>query len=504
MVQILNTQDGTINLVSSEEYIVPQGQLITSSGNAFSFAAQTNILLVIEGTVFAGGGDGTSDSNTTDDVEVLIGRTGSVWAWSDGLEFSGTEITLRNLGSIVGAGDSGVEMLGVDSVLSNSGTIEGVGHGVQTNDVTSIINSGLITGERGVDMRGGGTQLINSGTIQSPGRVEDLFVESAGVYFYGGAGFVIRNTGLISGPEFSIKTTDVSSNDATIVNDGTLDGEVNLDAGVHVLTNSGTIMGDVLLGGGADTYRGVASGVTAGQVLGEEGADTLIGGSEGDDLRGGTDADLLVGHGGDDSLGGDAGIDMIFGGDGDDSIDGGTENDVLNANAGDDSVYGGSGNDILVGQDGSDFLEGGDGNDTMDGGNGDDILEGGDGDDILRGRAGEDDLAGGLGRDYLTGGEGADNFVFRALAGTVAGANRDQILDFEQGVDLIVVAGMSPGVFEFRGTAAFAPSGNPELRLNETATGSTIVQFDADGNGTIDAEIRVGGVTGLTADDFVL
>jgi serralysin len=63
---------------------------------------------------------------------------------------------------------------------------------------------------------------------------------------------------------------------------------------------------------------------------------------------------------------------------------------------------------------------------------------------------------------------------------------------------------MSPGVFEFRGTAGFAPSGNPELRLAETASGSTLVQFDADGNGTVDAEIRVAGVTGLTADDFVL
>ncbi|SMX37420.1 hypothetical protein MAA8898_01138 [Maliponia aquimaris] len=86
----------------------------------------------------------------------------------------------------------------------------------------------------------------------------------------------------------------------------------------------------------------------------------------------------------------------------------------------------------------------------------------------------------------------------------MAGASRDQILDFQKGVDIIVVAGLSPGVFEFRGTAGFAPSGNPELRLFETATGSTIVQFDADGNGTIDAEIRVANVIGLTATDFVL
>jgi serralysin len=178
---------------------------------------------------------------------------------------------------------------------------------------------------------------------------------------------------------------------------------------------------------------------------------------------------------------------------------------MLIANAGDDELYGDGGEDQLVGQDGSDFLEGGTEDDILDGGAGDDTLEGGDDNDILRGRNGEDELAGGLGRDSLTGGQGADSFVFRALTETVTGANRDQILDFEQGVDLIVVAGLSPGVFEFKGIAAFDTGvANPELRLFETSTGSTIVQIDANGDGVADAEIRVAGVTGLTADDFVL
>lgn len=182
---------------------------------------------------------------------------------------------------------------------------------------------------------------------------------------------------------------------------------------------------------------------------------------------------------------------------------GGNNNDTMNGNAGHDTLLGGWGHDVLVGQNGSDLLDGGQLDDVLDGGNGDDTLEGGSGNDNLRGRAGEDVLAGGLGQDFLTGGQDADSFVFRSIAETAVGAQRDQILDFEQGVDLIVV-GLSPGVFEFRGTAAFAPSGNPELRLFESATGSTIVQFDADGNGTIDGEIRVANVTGLTADDFVL
>lgn len=92
--------------------------------------------------------------------------------------------------------------------------------------------------------------------------------------------------------------------------------------------------------------------------------------------------------------------------------------------------------------------------------------------------------------------------MFRTTAHAGTGAVRDQILDFEQGVDLINVVSISPGVFSFVGTAAF--SGPNQIRVIETATGSSIVQFDVDGDGTADAEIRVGGVTGLTADDFAL
>ena len=51
---------------------------------------------------------------------------------------------------------------------------------------------------------------------------------------------------------------------------------------------------------------------------------------------------------------------------------------------------------------------------------------------------------------------------------------------------------------------AFSPSGNPELRLFETPTGSTIVRIDNNGAGTINVEIRVAGVTGLPVDDFLL
>ena len=415
---------------------------------------------------------------------------------------------IENHGTITSINSDAIDLAGEDTthVIRNFGTIT-------TNDY--MFDTIFLGGESDITLFNSGDMIQNqdnaSDFIYNDSSLGDVTIVNSGTIFgntinMGRQAGYLYNTGEIT------STYIAGGNSAlglTVVNHGTI---TDRDAGSIIqgssendlVVNSGIITGVITLWNGDDFYSTIGDGVTAGTIYGENGNDTLVGGEFADELDGGADDDQLVGRGGDDVLDGGSGDDFILGGEGNDDINGGSNNDTLNANAGDDTVYGEGGNDVLVGQDGSDLLDGGDNDDILDGGNGDDTLEGGDGNDILRGRAGEDDLAGGLGRDYLTGGEGADNFVFRALAGTEAGANRDQIMDFEQGVDLIVVAGMSPGVFEFRGTAAFAPSGNPELRLNETATGSTIVQFDADGDGTIDAEIRVGGVTGLTADDFVL
>lgn len=69
--------------------------------------------------------------------------------------------------------------------------------------------------------------------------------------------------------------------------------------------------------------------------------------------------------------------------------------------------------------------------DQLSGGTGNDLLLGYAGNDRLEGGAGDDVLYAGTGQDRLTGGAGADTFVF------VADGRRDQIMDFEQGIDQI-------------------------------------------------------------------
>ncbi|ASP22604.1 leukotoxin [Antarctobacter heliothermus] len=438
--------------------------LVVNTDAVISAGPGTNYLYVNGSIVAHSSLSGSAVQHSGANLYVFVGPSGTVTSLeTDTFDIQGTgNFNLVNDGTIMSNDDA------IDSRVSDTG------------GTNRLVNSGKIVAlSTAVAFDGGtGTQYIsNSGTIEggTNGVFSNWEIGSTGSSY-------LNNTGIVSGLTYSYTSGSGTGRD--------------------YIYNSGIMDGNIITGTGNDRYEG--PGVLRGEYFAGNGNDTAAGGASTDVFRGGNDNDLLVGRGGDDSLFGDNGLDTLLGGDGNDRVEGGADNDTLNGNAGDDTLLGGAGNDLLVGQDGSDLLEGGADNDTMDGGNGDDILEGGDGNDVLRGRAGEDDLAGGLGRDYLTGGAGADNFVFRSVAETVAGANRDQILDFEQGVDTIVIAGLSPGVFEFRGTAAFAPSGNPEIRMNETATGSTIVQIDNNGDGVIDAEIRVGGVTGLTADDFVL
>ena len=176
-------------------------------------------------------------------------------------------------------------------------------------------------------------------------------------------------------------------------------------------------------------------------AFGNRGDDTLVGGSNVDDLRGGPGNDILLGRDGNDELHGDYGNDRLDGGNGDDDVRGwfgddvllggngndyvsgylgddvlrgGDGDDVIKGHEGDDQLYGDDGNDLLYGWRGDDWLSGGDGDDYLSAWSGDDILVGGSGDDTLRGHSGRDLLIAGDGSDNVNGGSGED-FVITGL-----------------------------------------------------------------------------------------
>src|ERR1700716_4072602 len=72
---------------------------------------------------------------------------------------------------------------------------------------------------------------------------------------------------------------------------------------------------------------------------------------------------------------------------------------ILNGDEGNNTIVGGSDNDLIQGFGGNDFLQGGGGADTVLGGTGNDAVDGNDGNDSVEGGAGNDTRTGGGGTD---------------------------------------------------------------------------------------------------------
>lgn len=148
------------------------------------------------------------------------------------------------------------------------------------------------------------------------GRVEDLSGGAAIVL--GGNASVINNSGLITGSVFlgGADTTTYSK----IVNSGTIFGDVHSQGEEQVvlvnsgrivedgsglsfdsyfsttcsIVNSGVMIGDVNLGVKNDKFDG-RSGLTIGQILGNDGNDVIYGGQSKDYIHGGNGNDTLIG-----------------------------------------------------------------------------------------------------------------------------------------------------------------------------------------------------------------
>lgn len=229
-----------------------------------------------------------------------------------------------------------------------------------------------------------------------------------------------------------------------------------------------------------------ASGIqSSGDLLGEiEGA--WLG--SGNDIGYGTDSanefhgykgnDRLYGYGGDDLLEGGDGDDDLYGGAGIDtaSYTGATSGVTVRLDTTARQVTGGAGSDILVEIEnitGSNF------DDTLTGNSGANRLAGALGRDTINGGAGNDTIIGGYGADTLTGGLGADAFVYyRADESDIRQA--DVITDFQVGVDKLNFSAMRQGSAD---SIAFA-----------VRNGSTFVEIDLGGDGSIDAMVELRGV----------
>jgi Ca2+-binding RTX toxin-like protein len=155
----------------------------------------------------------------------------------------------------------------------------------------------------------------------------------------------------------------------------------------------------------------------ANHIIGTDGPDVLVGGSE---------KDILCGLGGNDRVRGGRGPDILIGEAGRDKLIGGDGRDSLSGDTGRDQLLGGGGPDFLEGGNGRDRLRGGAEHDRMFGDAGDDEVSGGGDDDYIEGEKGSDDLSGGSGDDELLGKSGDD---------TMKGGPGKDLCDGDEGHD---------------------------------------------------------------------
>jgi Ca2+-binding RTX toxin-like protein len=152
-------------------------------------------------------------------------------------------------------------------------------------------------------------------------------------------------------------------------------------------------------------------------------------------------------------------------------------------------------------------INGDGGANTLTGTNGDDIINGYGGNDILRGEFGADMLNGGTGKDTMYGGasDGAsDVFIFTSSADSVVGTKRDTIYDFEAKTDDLDLRGITAQVAE-AGQVFKLGAGPQKYSVWYTEGRSeTFVRADVNGDTKADFEIRLAGLKGMTADDFIL
>ena len=88
--------------------------------------------------------------------------------------------------------------------------------------------------------------------------------------------------------------------------------------------------------------------------------------------------------------------------------------------------------------------------------------------------------------------------------------NRDVIFDFNAGgtgsensIDLLDLTGMVTADFSFLGTSDFATGGTSSQGRYNSA--SKLLEIDADGDATVDAEIELANQSGvLDEDDFIV
>lgn len=327
---------------------------------------------------------------------VLAVGTSGTGIYLDGYASSST-LTVN--GFVYGTVD-GIYSLGQYAQITINGEVQSddTGISVANSGTVYVSSTGQVSGSEGISLQG--AYLINDGTVNgiagdavqfSSGSITNNGLMSGGIFYDGDAAGYIDNTGTMQGTLSTYSAASAATASLQINNSGQWDGSLGLSPGQDIVTNTGTITGDVNLGDG-NNYLDSRYGFIGGQVTAGSGADTILLGA------------------GDTTINGGAGGDTIDGGAGFDTVSyisstSGVTVNLLNGTAsrgdaqGDhlSNIEGLTGTlyrDVLTGDDGNNVINGVVGADTLSGNGGNDTL-------IMWGGGGKTVIGGGTGNDLI-------------------------------------------------------------------------------------------------------
>jgi serralysin len=284
---------GDIWVVENDVDVTTSGKAIDGTGsNGYkTFLIYGNLIAQDKGIAL-----GTNSNIYGGHNRVFISSAGSIYSNGHAIDSLGGQLHLSNEGSLFST-TSAIFALDGYNTINNSGTIN-----------SAISGDGIITA-------GNGNLIVNSGSvIASSTSAYDGAIDIDSV---AGEANRLVNNGELAG---QVNAVVGRGGDETVVNRGTMDGNVVLGAGNDVLRNAGDVSGDVDLGTGNDLFKGW-DGTVDGSIHGRAGNDTIIGGISDDAIFGDSGNDVLKGGQGDDTLNGGPGRDLMRGGAGLDTFD---------------------------------------------------------------------------------------------------------------------------------------------------------------------------------------
>lgn len=367
---------------------------------------------------------------------------------------------------------------GNDHMLGGNGRDRILGGG-DNDTIIGGMGSDFLTGETGVNTyQFNSLSDIDGDVIEFASGDKLHFALSQTLYFTG-------NTVFSSKPGEVLITTGTLMTTLSVDSDGDAIGETVLTFIGSPTIGAHNVIGNVIFTNpdAVVTPDDGASGQLAAATL------AIV-------KRFGSGHDRYVATAQNDTIYGGSGEDDLRGGAGNDRLYGGKHGDFLLGNGGDDELYGQEEVDFLLGDSGNDTLSGGDSHDFLIGGGGNDTLTAGEGSDRLVGESGDDVLIGSIGGDFMSGGDGADTFLFQSAANSV----NHFIVDFEQGIDSIVLSYPTP--LTFIGNQPFSNTAG-EVRYEMNAR-TTFLAVDTNGDGIADAHIIIGTSLSLSESDVRL